>query len=164
MRDATGPAGAGLLTMIDRALGVVGFVFLQMPKLSLGVMTLPTAATILLRPFDITCFWIWPWTGLLRLETSPMSLRKASTTRREPEKVTGVAVTGAGAHHLGLGARLELVCLSRKVPGKSEELGEPDAKRAAGADQHIQRWRGLAGLEPRQLCRRHGADPRRPCL
>lgn len=27
-----------------------------------------TAATILLRPVDITCFWIWPWTDLLRLE------------------------------------------------------------------------------------------------
>lgn len=68
MSDATGPAGAGLLAMIDRALGVVGFVFLQMANLSLGVMTLLTAATILLRPVDITCFWIWPWTDLLRLE------------------------------------------------------------------------------------------------
>jgi len=28
MSDATGPAGAGLLAVIDRALGVVGFVFL----------------------------------------------------------------------------------------------------------------------------------------
>ncbi|WP_206893289.1 hypothetical protein [Salipiger thiooxidans] len=27
-----------------------------------------TAGTILLRPFDITCFWIWPLTYLLRLE------------------------------------------------------------------------------------------------
>lgn len=68
MSDATGPAGAGLLAVIDRALGVVGFVFLQMANLSLGVMTLLTAATILLRPVDITCFWIWPWTDLLRLE------------------------------------------------------------------------------------------------
>lgn len=62
MSDATGPAGAGLVTMIDRALGVVGFVFLQMANLSLGVMTLLTAATILLRPFDINHFWMWPWT------------------------------------------------------------------------------------------------------
>ncbi|MCA0848613.1 hypothetical protein [Salipiger thiooxidans] len=27
-----------------------------------------TAAMILLRPFGITCFWIWPWTDLPRLE------------------------------------------------------------------------------------------------
>jgi hypothetical protein len=74
MSDATGPAGAGLLAMIDRALGVVGFVFLQMANLSLGVMTLLTAATILLRPVDITCFWIWPWTDLLRLEGLLQSL------------------------------------------------------------------------------------------
>jgi hypothetical protein len=32
------------------------------------------AVTILLRPFDITCFWIGPWTDLLRLDGLVRSL------------------------------------------------------------------------------------------
>ncbi|WP_289154404.1 hypothetical protein [uncultured Salipiger sp.] len=37
-------------------------------------MTPLSAAANLLRPVDITCFWIWPWTDLLRLDGLVRSL------------------------------------------------------------------------------------------
>lgn len=52
----------GFVKGIDRALGVIGFIFLHLATASLAFMALLTTATIMLRLFDISYYWMWPWT------------------------------------------------------------------------------------------------------
>ncbi|RAH99910.1 hypothetical protein DLJ53_19405 [Acuticoccus sediminis] len=59
-----GPAGRAL-TRLDAVLGVLGVVFRQLAIICLLLMLTVTAVTILLRPFDIAYYWMWPWTMIL---------------------------------------------------------------------------------------------------
>ena len=50
------------LNRADIAAWSLGGVFLFLANLCLLVMLSLTAATILMRPFDLSFYWIWPWT------------------------------------------------------------------------------------------------------
>ena len=47
---------------IDGALGMLARWFLVAANVCLVLMLAGTAVTIVLRPFDISYYWIWPWT------------------------------------------------------------------------------------------------------
>lgn len=46
----------------DYVMGVISNLFLIIANLCLGLMLIGTAATIVLRLFDVSFYWIWPWT------------------------------------------------------------------------------------------------------
>ena len=50
------------IDVVDGALAGVARLFLIIANACLALMLLGTAATILLRPFDLSYYWIWPWT------------------------------------------------------------------------------------------------------
>jgi len=50
---------------LDRFLDAAGRLFLIIANICLAIMLLATAVTIILRPFGISFFWIWPWTMIL---------------------------------------------------------------------------------------------------
>ena len=47
---------------LDGALDWLGRVFLVIANVCLALMLIGTAVTIVLRPFDVSYYWIWPWT------------------------------------------------------------------------------------------------------
>ncbi|MEQ8357025.1 MAG: TRAP transporter small permease subunit [Kiloniellaceae bacterium] len=47
---------------MDEALEKLGRLFLVIANLCLLLMLIGTAATILLRPINLSYYWIWPWT------------------------------------------------------------------------------------------------------
>lgn len=47
---------------LDRMLEWCGRVFHVLANLCLGLMLIGTAVTIVLRPLDLSYYWIWPWT------------------------------------------------------------------------------------------------------
>lgn len=47
---------------LDRILEWFGRVFHVLANLCLALMLIGTAVTIVLRPFDLSYYWIWPWT------------------------------------------------------------------------------------------------------
>ncbi|MGI9524982.1 MAG: TRAP transporter small permease, partial [Hyphomicrobiaceae bacterium] len=47
---------------LDRLLETISNVFLVLANLCLGLMLLGTFATIVLRLFGVSFYWIWPWT------------------------------------------------------------------------------------------------------
>lgn len=47
---------------VDRMLEWCGRVFHVLANLCLGLMLIGTAVTIVLRPLDLSYYWIWPWT------------------------------------------------------------------------------------------------------
>jgi len=53
---------ARLVLRLDALLEALGRIFLVIANLCLLLMLIGTAATILLRPFNISYYWIWPWT------------------------------------------------------------------------------------------------------
>jgi len=57
MTSAPAPIAA-----LDRFLELCGRLFHVLANLCLGLMLIGTAATIVLRPFDLSFYWIWPWT------------------------------------------------------------------------------------------------------
>jgi TRAP-type C4-dicarboxylate transport system permease small subunit len=59
---ASGSAIARIAGLLDRFLGACGHAFLVLANICLMVMLIGTAATIVLRPFGISFYWIWPWT------------------------------------------------------------------------------------------------------
>jgi TRAP-type C4-dicarboxylate transport system permease small subunit len=54
--------GPAVLHRLDGALEQLGRLFLVIANLCLLLMLLGTAATIVLRPFHLSFYWIWPWT------------------------------------------------------------------------------------------------------
>lgn len=50
-----------LVVLLDAALDVLARVFLVAANICLFLMLLATAATIVLRPFNISFYWLWPW-------------------------------------------------------------------------------------------------------
>jgi TRAP-type C4-dicarboxylate transport system permease small subunit len=48
--------------LVDGALDRLARVFLVIANACLALMLIGTAATIVLRPFDLSYYWIWPWT------------------------------------------------------------------------------------------------------
>lgn len=52
----------GPIAALDRFLGICGGLFHVLANLCLGLMLIGTAATIVLRPFNLSFYWIWPWT------------------------------------------------------------------------------------------------------
>jgi len=54
--------GPEVLIRLDKAFERLGRLFLVIANLCLFVMLLGTAATIVLRPFQLSYYWIWPWT------------------------------------------------------------------------------------------------------
>ncbi|NIA67659.1 TRAP transporter small permease subunit [Pelagibius litoralis] len=53
---------ARLVLRLDGALETLGKLFLVIANLCLLLMLIGTAATILLRPINLSFYWIWPWT------------------------------------------------------------------------------------------------------
>ncbi|NKB60436.1 MAG: TRAP transporter small permease subunit [Alphaproteobacteria bacterium] len=51
-----------IVDRLDRFLGACGSTFLVLANICLAVMLIGTSATIILRPFGISFYWIWPWT------------------------------------------------------------------------------------------------------
>jgi hypothetical protein len=47
---------------LDRMLEWCGRVFHVLANLCLGLMLIGTAVTIVLRPLELSFYWIWPWT------------------------------------------------------------------------------------------------------
>ena len=47
---------------LDRILGEISSLFLVLANLCLGLMLFGTFATIVLRQFGMSFYWIWPWT------------------------------------------------------------------------------------------------------
>jgi TRAP-type C4-dicarboxylate transport system permease small subunit len=58
----SGEGGPAILNRLDGALEWLGRLFLVIANLCLLVMLVGTAATIVLRPFQLSFYWIWPWT------------------------------------------------------------------------------------------------------
>ena len=58
----SGSAIARIVDLLDRVLESCGRAFLVVANICLAVMLIGTAATIILRPFEISFYWIWPWT------------------------------------------------------------------------------------------------------
>ncbi len=58
------PEGAAhrVLHVLDRSVWALGGVFMLLCNVCMMVMLTLTAATIVLRPFDISAYWVWPWT------------------------------------------------------------------------------------------------------
>jgi TRAP-type C4-dicarboxylate transport system permease small subunit len=58
------PAGplATAVRHIDRIMGALSTLFLVAANLCLGLMLIGTMATIVLRLFNVSYYWIWPWT------------------------------------------------------------------------------------------------------
>lgn len=50
------------IAILDRFLERCAQVFHVLANLCLGLMLIGTAVTIVLRPFDLSYYWIWPWT------------------------------------------------------------------------------------------------------
>lgn len=50
------------IEVVDRMLEWCGRVFHVLANLCLGLMLIGTAVTIVLRPLDLSYYWIWPWT------------------------------------------------------------------------------------------------------
>lgn len=50
-----------LVSLLDDALGALARVFLWAANICLFLMLLATAATIVLRPFNVSFYWLWPW-------------------------------------------------------------------------------------------------------
>jgi len=46
----------------DAVMGAISNIFLVLANLCLGLMLIGTAATIILRLFNVSFYWIWPWT------------------------------------------------------------------------------------------------------
>lgn len=53
---------ATIAGLLDNFLGICGNLFLIIANICLAVMLIGTATTIVLRPFNISFYWIWPWT------------------------------------------------------------------------------------------------------
>ena len=51
-----------VVEMLDLQLKRLSDIFLIIANACLGLMLVGTAATIILRLFDISFYWIWPWT------------------------------------------------------------------------------------------------------
>jgi len=62
--SAIGAPGRGpaVVVRLDGAFEWLGRLFLVFANLCLLVMLVGTAATIVLRPFHLSFYWIWPWT------------------------------------------------------------------------------------------------------
>ena len=58
----SGSAVARIVDLLDRVLESCGRAFLVVAHICLAVMLIGTAATIILRPLEISFYWIWPWT------------------------------------------------------------------------------------------------------
>ncbi|MEM8662947.1 MAG: TRAP transporter small permease subunit [Pseudomonadota bacterium] len=50
-----------LVVTVDAALGAIAKVFLIGANVCLFLMLCATAATIILRPFGVSFYWLWPW-------------------------------------------------------------------------------------------------------
>lgn len=50
-----------LVALIDAALDALSRLFLVAANICLFLMLLATAATIVLRPLDLSVYWLWPW-------------------------------------------------------------------------------------------------------
>ena len=59
--DLNGPL-AKVIQPLDRFLGVFERLFHVIANLCLIVMLFGTAVTIVLRPINVSYYWIWPWT------------------------------------------------------------------------------------------------------
>tara|TARA_R110002110_G_scaffold83635_14_gene217141 strand:+ start:1067 stop:1630 length:564 start_codon:yes stop_codon:yes gene_type:complete len=63
MNDRTkGGALAGFIAVADRIMDGICSLFLFLANASLALMLVGTAATIVLRPLNVSFYWIWPWT------------------------------------------------------------------------------------------------------
>ena len=58
----SGEGGPAILVRLDDTFERLGRLFLVIANLCLLVMLVGTAATIVLRPFQLSFYWIWPWT------------------------------------------------------------------------------------------------------
>lgn len=58
----TGGVLAGFIRAADRIMDGICVLFLILANASLALMLIGTAATIVLRPFNLGFYWIWPWT------------------------------------------------------------------------------------------------------
>jgi TRAP-type C4-dicarboxylate transport system permease small subunit len=56
-----GGAPLKLVRALDGIMAGLASLFLWIANLCLFLMLLATAATIILRPFDISFYWLWPW-------------------------------------------------------------------------------------------------------
>jgi len=56
------PTVARIVGVLDSFLGFCGRMFLIIANSCLIVMLFGTAVTIVLRPLDVSFYWIWPWT------------------------------------------------------------------------------------------------------
>ena len=52
----------GIIRPLDAFLGVCERAFHIIANACLGIALFGTVATIVLRPFDVSYYWIWPWT------------------------------------------------------------------------------------------------------
>ncbi|MEM0908449.1 MAG: TRAP transporter small permease [Pseudomonadota bacterium] len=50
-----------LVVTVDQGLGAIAKVFLWGANICLFLMLLATATTIVLRPFGLSFYWLWPW-------------------------------------------------------------------------------------------------------
>jgi TRAP-type C4-dicarboxylate transport system permease small subunit len=50
------------INRVDGVLDRLGRIFLVLANACLALMLFGTAATIVLRPFELSYYWIWPWT------------------------------------------------------------------------------------------------------
>ncbi|WP_204352696.1 TRAP transporter small permease [Salinicola halophilus] len=64
MNDALSPLQR-CVALLDRGLWKLGGLWLGICNLCLLGMLALTAATFLLRPFDVSVWWFWPWTMVL---------------------------------------------------------------------------------------------------
>lgn len=64
MSDLTADRGSleRVVVRVDRLFEGLATLFLWAANLCLFLMLIGTAATILLRPLDISFYWLWPWT------------------------------------------------------------------------------------------------------
>jgi len=60
--ETRGGPFALLVARLDALLGALDRLFLVAANLCLLLMLLGTAATIVLRPVNLSFYWIWPWT------------------------------------------------------------------------------------------------------
>lgn len=60
--DATAGPLLAAVRRFDRVMGAISGVFLGLANVCLGLMLSGTFVTIALRPFDLSFYWIWPWT------------------------------------------------------------------------------------------------------
>nr|WP_321457390.1 TRAP transporter small permease subunit [uncultured Cohaesibacter sp.] len=54
-----------VLRQVDHALWSIASIFQHLANMCLLLMLVLTSATIILRPFGLSAYWIWPWTMVL---------------------------------------------------------------------------------------------------